>query len=231
MAKNMGWTQPVGHGFKIDSIQFEVIGVVKDFHSYSFTRPIRPTIFRVAEKDDYRYLSLRAREGSELETYKHLQASWAELFPETPFEGGYQEDVWGGYFEAIKIHSLVWRIISSIAITLAGLGLYGLITLNVTGRIKEFSIRKVLGAGAKNLAANISNQYLILFGIALVVGAPLSYTLATLVLDSAYSYHMPFGISGVVIAVIILVLLFLLTLSTQIIKVMKFNPVEGLKVE
>ena len=122
-------------------------------------------------------------------------------------------------------------MISSIAITLAGLGLYGLITLNVTGRIKEFSIRKVLGAGVKNLAANIGNQFLILFGIALVVGVPLSYTLATLMLDSAYAYHMPFGISGVVIAVIILILLFLLTLSTQIRKVMKFNPVEGLKVE
>jgi putative ABC transport system permease protein len=231
MTKNMGWSQPLGQAFRIDSTQFEVIGVVKDFHSYSFVKPIRSTIFKVAVKDDYRFLSLRAREGSQLKTYKQLQAGWAELFPETPFYGGYQEDVWGGYFETIEIYGLVWLTFAFIAITLASLGLYGLLTLNVAGRIKEFSIRKVLGAGVKNLIANISNQFVILFGIALAIAAPLGYTLATLMLDSSFSYHMPFGLSGVVIGVVILILLFLLTLSTQVTKVMKFNPVDGLKVE
>ncbi|HMG90573.1 MAG TPA: ABC transporter permease, partial [Chryseolinea sp.] len=175
MAKNIGWTQPVGQVFRIDSSQFEVIGVVKDFHNHSFVTPMRSTMFRVANKDNYRYLSLRAKEGTELETYKQLQASWARLFPETPFDGGYQEDIWGGYFETIKIYSLVWRTFSCMAIILAGLGLYGLLTLNVAGRTKEFSIRKVLGAGLKNLAANISNQYMVLFGISLAIGAPLGY--------------------------------------------------------
>jgi putative ABC transport system permease protein len=231
MAKNIGWTQPVGQVFRLDSIQFEVIGVVKDFHSYSFVQPIKSTFFRVAEKDEYRYLSLRAREGTELETYKQLQASWGQLFPETPFDGGYQEDVWGTYFETIGIYSLVWRTFSCMAITLAGLGLYGLLTLNVAGRTKEFSIRKVLGAGVKNLTSNISKQYVILFGISLAIGVPLGYMGGKLMLTTSSAYHMPFGVSGVVIAVIILIVLFLLTLSTQITKVMKFNPVEGLKVE
>ena len=231
MTRNMGWSQPVGQAFRIDSTQFEVIGVVKDFHSYSFVKPIRSTIFKVAPKDDYRFLSLRAREGSQLKTYKQLQAGWTKLFPETPFYGGYQEDVWGGYFETIEIYGLVWLTFASIAITLASLGLYGLLTLNVTGRIKEFSIRKVLGAGVKNLIANIGNQFVILFAIALTIGAPLGYSLATLMLDSSFSYHMPFGVSGVVIGVAIVVLLFLLTLSTQVTKVIKVNPVDGLKVE
>jgi putative ABC transport system permease protein len=231
LVENMGWTQPVGQVFKIDSVQFEVIGVVKDFHSFSFTRPIKPTIFRVAESGEYRYLSLRAGEGSELETFKKLQGNWAQLFPETPFEGGYQEDVWGGYFETIKIYNIVWRIFSIIAVTLAVLGLYGLMTLNVAGRVKEFSIRKVLGAGVKNIAAIISNQYLILFGVALVIGVPISYTLMNYVIASVGAYHMPFGISGVVIAVTILLSLLLITLSTQIVKVVKFNPVDGLKME
>ncbi|HEY5918334.1 MAG TPA: ABC transporter permease, partial [Chryseolinea sp.] len=203
MTKNMGWSQPIGQAFRIDSAQFEVIGVVKDFHSYSFVKPIRSTIFKVAPKDDYRFLSLRAREGSQLKTYKQLQVGWAKLFPETPFYGGYQEDVWGGYFETIEIYGLVWLTFASIAITLASLGLYGLLTLNVTGRIKEFSIRKVLGAGVKNLIANIGNQFVILFAIALTIGAPLGYSLATLMLDSSFSYHMPFGVSGVVIGVAI----------------------------
>jgi putative ABC transport system permease protein len=231
MAKNIGWIQPVGQIFRVDSTQFEVIGVVKDFHSFSFVMPIKSTMFKVADKDEYRYLSLRAREGTELETFKQLQAGWAQLFPETPFDGGYQEDVWGSYFETIGIYNLVWRTFSFMAITLAGLGLYGLLTLNVAGRTKEFSIRKVLGAGVKNLTATISRQYFILFVISLVTGIPLGYIGGKLMLSTSYAYHMPFGLSGVIIAVVILIVLFLLTLSTQITKVMKFNPVEGLKVE
>jgi ABC-type antimicrobial peptide transport system permease subunit len=231
MARNMGWTNPIGEAFKIENTQFEVIGVVKDFHSYSFARPINPTIFRVAEKGNYRYLSLRARKGSEQDTYKKLQANWIKLFPETPFEGGFQEDVWGGYFEQIQIYSLVWKTFSIIAISLAVLGLYGLVTLNVTGRVKEFSIRKVLGAGVTHLASNIGNQYFILFGISLLIGAPLGYVLATLMLTSSSSYHMPIGLSGVIIAVAILLSVLLLTISTQITKVAKLNTVDGIKVE
>lgn len=229
--KNMAWQNPLDQLFMIDSLQYEVIGVVKEFHSYSFSRPVRPTIFRVAEKGDYRYLSVKVRSGSEIKTYKVLQAKWAELFPEIPFEGGHQEDVWGSYFTSIKIHGIVWRVFAFIAVSLASLGLYGLIKLNVAGRIKEFSIRKVLGAGLKNITANITNQYLILFASALTIGAPISYILIKLVIEFSYAYHMPFNFSGVATAVVILILVLLITVSTQIRMVLRANPVNGLKVD
>src|ERR1041385_5882826 len=70
---NLSWKNPVGQRFVIDTTQFEVAGVVKDFHSYSFAKPIRPTIFRVAEKSDYRFLSLKVRKASEVETYRTMR--------------------------------------------------------------------------------------------------------------------------------------------------------------
>jgi hypothetical protein len=236
LVKNMsqllpGWKQPVGQQFRIDSIEYEVIGVVKDFHSYSFFKPIRPTIFSVVEKEDYRYLSLKVRRGSEMKTYKTLQEKWATLFPEIPFEGGYQEDVWGGYYEATAIYERVWRALAFMAVLLASLGLYGLVTLNVSGRVREFSIRKVLGAGVKNIAANIISQYVVLFVVALSIGSPLSYLLIKFLLDSTYKDHMPVTFSGVAIAGSMLILVLLVTVSTQIRKVVKSNPVNGLKVE
>src|SRR5262249_42927714 len=94
LAKNMLLQNSVGQHFQIDSTQYIIVGVVRDFHSYSFSRPIKPTIFRIADKTDYRFLSLKVRDGSEAETYKALQSNWARLFPEIPFEGGFQEDVW-----------------------------------------------------------------------------------------------------------------------------------------
>ncbi len=231
LVKNMGWTQAVGQTFTMDSLTYEVVGVVKDFHSYSFFKYIQPTIFTVADKAAYRFLSMKVRPHSESKVYSVLQTKWATLFPEVPFEGGHQEDVWGNYFIELGIHGLVWRVIAIIAIGLAGLGLYGLVSLNVTGRIKEFSIRKVLGAELKNIARNIYSQYALLFTIALTIGAPVSYTLIKLVFDTSYEYHMPVDFSGAAIAVTILTFVLLLTIATQIRKVLTSNAVHGLKSE
>jgi putative ABC transport system permease protein len=226
-----GLKNPIGELFKIDSIQYEIIGVVKDFHSYSFFRIVKPTIFVVADKSKFRYLALRVTPGAEYETSKTMQAGWSELYPEIPFEGGFQEDVWGTYFEQINIHARVWRGFALLAILLAGLGLYGLISLNVEGRAKEFSIRKILGAGLKNIASNITSQYLVLYVVALSIAAPVSYFLNKVLFDFIYYYHMPITYSGVAAAASILVLALLVTASTQINKVLKTNPVNGLKVE
>ena len=231
MAENLGWVDPIGQQFRIDSIQYEVIGVVENFHSYSFSRPMKPTIFTTTTSDNYHYLSLKVHEGSALEVYRSLQKSWLKLFPEIPFNGGMQEDVWGFYFEEIRIHGLVWRVIAFIAVTLASLGLYGLITLNVAGRTKEFSIRKILGAGLKSIAANVTRQYVALFIISLGIGMPVSYLLLCLLFNSSYEYHIPVDFYGAIAAGIILVSVLILTASTQITKVLNSNAVNGLKVE
>ena len=231
LVKNMAWKNPVGQQFRIDSIQYEVVGVVKDFHDYSFSKLVRPIIFTVADKEDYRYLSMKVKRGSEIKTHKALQENWAKLFPEIPFEGGHQEDVWGFYYEEIGIYDLVWKVFAFIAVSLATLGLYGLIRLNVEGRTKEFSIRKVLGAGLKDIAASIISQYMILFAVALTIGAPLGYIAGKRLIEFANVYHMPITFSPVMIAVVIMVLVLFITVSIQIIKVIKANPVDGLKVE
>jgi ABC-type antimicrobial peptide transport system permease subunit len=231
LAKIMG-EHSIGQAFRIDTVQYEVVGIVSDFHSYTFSNLIRPLIFKVADKADYRFLSLRARSGTDIEVYKALQAGWSELFPEIPFEGGLQEDVWGSYYEQIGIFRLVWRVFAFLAVSLAMLGLYGLVRLNVEGRTKEFSIRKVLGAGLQNIAANVTSQYMVLFLTALIVGAPAGHAAGTWLINFANStYHMPITFSSVTIAVIIMISVLLITVSTQIIKVMKSNSVDGLKVE
>jgi putative ABC transport system permease protein len=231
LVKTMAWENPIGQRFSIDSVQYEVVGVAKDFHSYSFSKKLRPTIFKVAEKEEYRYLSMRVRPGAEVKTYKLLQAKWAQLFPEIPFEGGLQEDTWAGYFESMKIYDIVWLVFSFIAVSLASLGLYGLITLNVAGRIKEFSIRKVLGARPGDIATNITNQYLILFVVALVIGAPAGYLITKTLFDFAFPYHIPVNLFSASPAVVILILILLITVYTQLRKIVKSNPVNGLNVE
>lgn len=231
LAKKTGLKEPIGQIFKIDSIRYEVIGVVKDFHLRDFDTKVLPTIFNVAHKEDYKYLSMKVRKGSEKETVDKLQSEWSVLFPESPFLGGHQEDIFNSYFDYLDSGAQFMRAFGFIGILLATLGLYGLVTLNVSGRIREFSIRKVLGAKLKNIALSIINQYLVLVVIAICTGAPLSYLFVQGILDTFFEYHMPMNYAGVVIASIILILVLLITLYTLIQKVSKSNPVEGLKIE
>ncbi len=231
LVKNLSLTKSLGETFKIDTTRYEIVGVVKDFFFYNFYSENKPTIFKVADENSFKYLSIKMKEGKEQEVYKSLQTNWTALFPETPFKGGYQEDVWGSFYEELVIMKKFMRTVAYIGVLLAGLGLYGLISFNVSGRVREFSIRKVLGANTSNIAMNIIKQYLILAIIALIIGAPISYSLIKANIEMMFPTPMPMGISGVAIAVTILISVLLLVIFIQVRKVYKANPVDGLKVE
>lgn len=231
MVKNLGWGNAIGQQFQIDSVTYEVVGVAKDFHSYNFFSVLRPTFFTVADKREFRYLTLKVAQDQEQAAFEDLKKTWASLYPDTPFNGGFQEDVWGNYYVEMGIHGHVWRVFASVAVILAMLGLYGLVAINISGRVKEFSIRKVLGADYKSISANIFKQYYLLVVLSLLGGVPLSFYFIRFVLDFAYDYHMPITIWLVGVAATMLIVIVAATIASQIVNVFKANAVDGLKVE
>lgn len=231
LVQNLGLQEAIGYQFEMDSLKYEVIGVLKDFHHQSFFAKMKPTLFTVADAKDYRYLSVRVKKGTEAKAYADLQAQWTKHYPEIPFLGGHQEDVWSGYFLSLDKSVSFNSIIAFVAVMLASLGLYGLVTLNVAGRVREFSIRKTMGAGLHNLTQLIMKQYVVLTLLALAVGAPISYLFTQAYLNMLFSYSMPMGYSGILISVFLLIVVLLLVVATQITRVAKTNPVDGLKVE
>ncbi len=229
--KNTQLQDPIGAIFKLDSTQYQIIGVVNDFHAFNFYNKIDPIVFLVSEKEDYRFISMRVRAGSEMDVYEDLKGYWADLYPETPFQGGQQIDLWAKFYADLGQMKRFTRTIASVAILLAALGLYGLVTLNVSGRIKEFSIRKVLGAGLKNLTSSVTRQYIVLTVVAFVIGAPLAYMLNLGLVEMMFAYPLPAGYWGVGIAFVILVIVMLGVFSTQVRRVFVYNPAQGLRSE
>ncbi len=231
LANNLGFEDPVGEQVKIGTELYTINGIVADFHYHNFSIAVKPTILRMATHDDLRFLTITTTSESVFNVYDDLKKSWIDLFPEKPFNGGFQEDVWGYYFTEIGHHATVWQVFATIAILITVLGLYGLISLNVASRIREFSIRKVLGAGFKNLAKNISRQYYVYFGLSVLLGAPISYFAISTLITAAYTYHMPITPVGSIVAVLIIILILLFTTLYQVRKVYKSNSADGLKVE
>ena len=123
------------------------------------------------------------------------------------------------------------RFVAVFAIILACMGLYGLVSLKVRSKIKDFSIKKVLGAQLKHVVSSVNSQFIWVLSIGIVLGGPLGYLLIAGLLELAYAYHMPMGLTPIFYAVGILVLISILTVSSIVYEVAKTNPVDNLRAE
>ncbi len=230
-ANNMGWEDPIGKSFDLDSLTYNVIGVVADFHYYNFNSEIEPAFFRMAKEDKFRYLSLRIQEGKAADTEAYVEELWKEHVPDMPYTAFFQDEVFDNYFNQLKGHGRIMGFTALLATILSCMGLFGLVSLNVAARMKEFSIRKVLGAGLAAIFNGINRQYLLLMIIACILGLPISYFLLDLFFTEVYTYHMPLTLSPLAIATVCLFAVALITVSSQIYKVIVSNPVEALRNE
>ena len=229
-AKQLGWADPIGKSFRFDSTSYSVKGVLEDFHYYSFWSDIYPVFVRVAQ-EDFDYAAIRGQKETLIGTFEEVEQTWLSTFPELPFEGDYQIQLSEEYFRSINGHKVLMISVALIALLLSCFGLYGLVSLNVAGRIKEFSIRKVLGARLVSLAKSVSAHFLLFLLAALLLGAPISYFLIGLLLDTIYTYHMEMTFFPVILAVGLIAMTVLITISSHISKIEKANPTEGLRME
>ncbi|MCR9250032.1 MAG: ABC transporter permease [bacterium] len=217
--------------FSFSGNSYVVVGVVRDFHNLNFYSAIKPSVILNTPVEDSRYISMKCEEGKSTEFFADLNTSWLEQFPATPFIAGHQEDVWGQFYDQIDIMEEYNDILATITVLIAGMGLYSLIVFNTLARQKEFSIKKIMGAKLSDLAIDVIKRYSMLAIIAMIVGAPMTYFLVKKNLDILFKYAQSVTIGSVILAIVILLSLLLLVIATQVRKISRTNPAEGLKVE
>ena len=176
-------------------------------------------------------LAIKVTDGQLSKSYEEIETLWGSAFPELPFDGRYQEDFYEQYLKNINGHKVLLSAVAIIALVMTCLGLYGLVGLNVSGRIKEFSVRKVLGASALALTRAIGSHFAIYMGIALILGAPISWWVVNMLFDQIYTYHMEVTFPPVLFALFLILVTVFITISTHLWRVSKSNPAEGLRVE
>ncbi len=125
----------------------------------------------------------------------------------------------------------MWGFLGLLAITIACLGLLGTVVFTVTNRVKEVSIRKVMGASSESLVYLLSRDFIVLLAIAGIVTIPGVYFLMELMLQESQYYHAPIGPFEVVISLALVLILGLTTIFSQTLKAANTNPVDNLRVE
>jgi putative ABC transport system permease protein len=117
-----------------------------------------------------------------------------------------------------------------LAIVIACLGLFGLITYAAEQRVREIGIRKVLGASVNNIARMLSIDFLKLVLVSSVIAFPIAWwAMHKWLQDFAYRVSISwwiFFVSG-----ILALLIAILTVGFQAIKAGVANPVKSLRTE
>jgi putative ABC transport system permease protein len=235
--KQLGFTsaaEAVGRNVLIDwqgeTVRWEVIGVVKDFHFQDLHAPIAPYGFQLNNVPLYNYIIAHAGNENLSAVLGSLEATWKNLNPNEPFEYSFLDDDFQKNYEAENRLAGMVRNFTIIAILISCLGLFGLATFSAEQRTREIGIRKVLGASVGSIVRLISKEFLVLVFIAIVIASPLSWWVMNRWLQN-FAYRIGIDWWMFVVAALIAIVIAILTVSSQALKAAMANPVRNIKTE
>jgi len=227
----LGLSFPLDEKITIDSASYAVVGVVEDFHTVFFQMSIEPMAIRASPDTTFNYLTLKMTLGTAASSMQAVKKTWHETIPRGLFTGKLQTEVFDHEFNDVKGVSNILLFSAILAVVLAALGLFGLVSLNMNSRIKDFCVRKVFGADLGDLSMKLAKRYLIIWGIASLLGGGLSIVLVSTFLNSFFAFNSGVGVIPLGLGLLVLFLVIAGTVSSQIWKIVRANPATILKAE
>ena len=228
--KSLGWQDPIGKSFR----NGKVIGVVKDFHFQPFNFSIKPmqiTFHKEGNIANFGVITMKMKMEENMEpTVAYAEKTLKTLLPEITFNLNYMDDAYNNLYQNEQRFGSTFSIFTMLALFIACIGLFGLVTHNVIQRTKEIGIRKVLGASVVNIVELISKDFLRLVLFSTLLAIPLAWWgMNTWLQDFAYRIEINWGVFIVVGLVAILIAF--LTIGSQSLKAALSNPVDAIKSE
>ena len=173
----LGFTDPesaVNQVLTNGNAEFRIIAVVKDHHHLGLRNAIKPMGYVHRYQYDFGYLMIKTRADSK-KAVQLVQKYWEEEFPIALFDYNYLDDFYKlQYKPEFRLKKSI-AFFSLIAMLLACVGLFGLLKYSLNTRIKEISIKRVLGASITTLMIRISAEFISLVVLSMFIAFMVSY--------------------------------------------------------
>jgi putative ABC transport system permease protein len=219
------YTSPGGNNGKFQPMT--IIGVVKDFNFSSLRQNIDPVVMEL--RDDTGDLSIKLQAASISAVLPQIEHDWREL-SQAPFQYSFMDQDFDAIYRSERRTGTIAMVLTSLAVIIACLGLFGLAAYAAEQRAKEIGIRKVLGATVTNIASMLSRDFIKLVFIAIIISSPIAWYLMNKWLqDFAYRVNFEWWILAIAGGTAILIAF--ATISFQSIKAAVANPVDSLRSE
>ena len=237
LMKQLGWKNSIGKRvrFKYDDKgsvgERTVIGVVKDFHTYSLQHKVEPLVMLMppeASMEDNLYVKINISKTKESLAY--IETVYKQFDRSSPVEFNFLDQNFMKQYAAEEKQGTVLLVFTVLVVFIACLGLFGLVTLTAAQRAKEIGIRKVLGASVGNIVGVLTKDLIKLVVIAFLIALPITwFGMSTWLEDFQYRISISWwiflvaGLSAVFIAMI--------TVSIQAVRAAIANPAISLRSE
>jgi putative ABC transport system permease protein len=160
----------------------------------------------------------------------NIESAYRESFSDPIFNWYFLDEMINGKYHHHEMTSNQIAFFSFLAISIACLGLLGMMLHKVNNKIKEIGIRKILGAQLHQIAKVLLNSSIKQILVATTIGIPVAYYL-TQQYFQRFSERMELRWWHLTLPVAILIAIMLSTIASVIWKAAKSNPVEALKHE
>jgi ABC-type antimicrobial peptide transport system permease subunit len=213
-----------------DKREVRVAGIIKDFHHAGLASKIGNFFLQYSPRL-FLYANIRLQTTNVPQAFSEMEVAWKSVGKGDKFEAAFLTDqireAYGFYFMIVKI----WGVLGLLAITVACLGLLGTVVFTIKNRVKEVSIRKVMGASPESLVYLLSKDFIVLMVIASIITIPTVYWFMTKLLLTAQYYNVPIGGVEIIVSLSIVLFLGMTTILSQTLKAANTNPVDNLRVE
>jgi putative ABC transport system permease protein len=236
LVNELGWKNPVGMRVRtgVDKgkiLWSTIVGVVKDFNTYSLQHKISPmelVLPQTANDEDNLYVRLKGKNiPSALE---YLGTVYSRFDAENKLDYHFLDQNFANQYQTEQKQGNILLIFTILAISIACLGLFGLVTFTAEQRVKEIGIRKVLGASISNIVTLLTKELILLVLLATLIASPLAWFAMNKWLQS-FAYRVNMHLWVFIAAGFIAVLIAFLTVSIRSVKAAMANPAKSLKTD
>lgn len=231
LVREVGIEDPDGEMLEMISNGFtaNIIGVVRDFHFDSMHDEIQSLMMHTDDYNNIWYLFVKAN-GNLTTVLEHSEKAWNEVVPEFAWEYTFLDENLDLQYSDEDRWSRIIAYASAIAVLLSCLGLMGISGLLVARRFKEVGIRKANGATISQIIYLLNIDILKWVVVAYLIACPAAWLMARRWLqDFAYQTAISWWIFA--LAGLAALLISVLTITLQIYRVARQNPVNALRYE
>jgi putative ABC transport system permease protein len=234
-AKIFGNTDPLNKTlYRIEDIvtrkirAFKVIGVIKDFNFNSLREQVKPLVLTLYPDNGAIAVRIDTRDIPGL--LHRVKGAWASMSASQPFSYAFLDEEFNREYIADQQMGKIFLLFSILAILIACLGLFGLVTFAAEQRIKEIGIRKTLGADVPDILKLLSRDLIRLLLLSILIASPIAWwAMNKWLQDFAFRISIGWWTFAEVGAVCLLIAI--VTISFQTIKAAMASPVSSLRSE
>ena len=217
--------------FKGNGRKMTIVGVMKDFHYGKVENLIEPVAFLFWTPGDRAVINAKIQSTDMLATVAKIESTWKKIDRVHPFEAKfYDEEIEEAYSEFSAMIKII-GFLSFLTISIASMGLFGMVVFTTETRLKEISIRKVMGASSGNLIYLLSRGFLLLLSISALIALPVTYFFFENVVLTNFPYHTPVQVAELFVGLVAVLLIAFMMIGSQTMKAARSNPAEVLKSE